>query len=96
MAEAERALVLERFRHSSIRWSQNSIGQSSDSSKKSEQVEQKPHMIVVTDTCLPILAYGEAAICARVLINYELPTKKVIEYVPQWFVYFDNNEIVEL
>ena len=39
--------------------------------------EQKSHMIVATDACLPLLASGESPIAARVLINYELPTKKV-------------------
>nr|XP_028952361.1 uncharacterized protein LOC103418957 isoform X2 [Malus domestica] len=38
--------------------------------------EQKSHMIVATDACLPLLASGESPIAARVLINYELPTKK--------------------
>lgn len=34
-------------------------------------------MIVVTDACLPIVASGEQPILARILINFELPTKKV-------------------
>lgn len=93
MAEVERALVLERFRQSSIRWNQNPSAQSVDSSKEPEQVDQKSHMIVVTDTCLPIPASGEPTICARVLINYELPTKKVTEYVLQLFVYSDDKEM---
>lgn len=42
-----------------------------------EKEEQKSRMIVVTDACLPLLASGESPISARVLINYELPTKKV-------------------
>ncbi|XP_031388707.1 ATP-dependent RNA helicase eIF4A isoform X2 [Punica granatum] len=76
MAEADRALVLERFRQSSIQWNQNSTAQSRDTSENSEQVEEKSHMIVVTDTCLPIPASGESPISARLLINYELPAKK--------------------
>ncbi|KAM2968333.1 hypothetical protein FF1_028493 [Malus domestica] len=38
--------------------------------------EQKSHMIVATDACLPLLASGESPIAAHVLINYELPSKK--------------------
>ncbi|KAK4742909.1 hypothetical protein SAY87_000910 [Trapa incisa] len=75
MTEVERAVVLERFRKSSIIWNQNSNGLPGDTSKKNE-VEEKSHMIVVTDVCLPIPSSGEPAICARVLINYELPSKK--------------------
>lgn len=35
----------------------------------------KSHMIVVIDACLSLLALGEAPVSARVLINYELPSK---------------------
>jgi translation initiation factor 4A len=76
LAEAERALVLEKFRQATMNWNQNVITQPGDDSEIGKD-EQKSHMVVVTDACLPFLASGESPIFARVLINYELPTKKV-------------------
>uniref|UniRef100_A0A2N9H906 Helicase C-terminal domain-containing protein n=1 Tax=Fagus sylvatica TaxID=28930 RepID=A0A2N9H906_FAGSY len=75
LAEAERALVLEKFRQATMNWNQNVITQPGDDSEIGKD-EQKSHMVVVTDACLPFLASGESPIFARVLINYELPTKK--------------------
>ncbi|EEF38765.1 ATP-dependent RNA helicase eIF4A isoform X2 [Ricinus communis] len=74
LAEAERTSVLEKFRQVTMRWNQNITAQSGN--KDEIEKEDKSHMIVVTDTCLPLLASGESPISARVLINYELPTKK--------------------
>lgn len=39
--------------------------------------DPKSHVIVVTDACLPLLGSAESPLCACMLINYELPTKKV-------------------
>lgn len=78
LAEAERVLVLERFRQSALSWSQSSAGQSGDDKEKVEDTEKKSHVIVVTDVCLPLIASGESPLSARVLINYELPGKKVM------------------
>ncbi|CAI0430303.1 unnamed protein product [Linum tenue] len=39
--------------------------------------ENKSQMIVVTDACLPGVLSGESSIAARILINYELPTKEM-------------------
>lgn len=55
-----------------MKWNQNGGVQSGD-----EKEDQKSHMIVATDACLPLLASGESPISSSVLINYELPTKKV-------------------
>lgn len=74
LAEAERALILENFRQATMRY-QNVIAQSGED-KEIKKGEDKSHMVVVTDACLPFLASGESSISARVLINYELPTKK--------------------
>lgn len=71
LAEAERALILDKFRHATTKWNQNSAIQSGD-----EKEEQKSHMIVATDSCLPLISSGESPISSNVLINYELPTKK--------------------
>ena len=59
-----------------MNWNQNVSAQSGDDSEIGKD-EQKSQMIVVTDVCLPLVASGELPISARVLINYELPTKKV-------------------
>jgi translation initiation factor 4A len=42
-----------------------------------QHANRKPCMVVATDACLPSSALGEASLTARLLINYELPTKKV-------------------
>ncbi|KAJ9562305.1 hypothetical protein OSB04_007465 [Centaurea solstitialis] len=74
LAEAERALVLDRFRHTTMKWNQKAAVQSGDEGDEKE--DQKSHMIVATDACLPLLSSGESPISSSVLINYELPTKK--------------------
>ncbi|KAK9054088.1 hypothetical protein SSX86_025165 [Deinandra increscens subsp. villosa] len=74
LAEAERALILDKFRHATIKWNQNAVVQSGN--EECENEEQKSHMIVATDACLPLLSSGESPISSTVLINYELPTKK--------------------
>lgn len=75
LAEAERASVLEKFRQATVKWNQNVSVQSVDDSEIGKD-EQKSHMIVATDVCLPLATYGESPISAHILINYELPTKK--------------------
>ncbi|KAA8531703.1 hypothetical protein F0562_006580 [Nyssa sinensis] len=75
LAEAERALILQKFRQATMRWNQNATVPSGDDSEIGNE-DQKSHLIVVTDACLPLLASGESPITARVLINYELPAKK--------------------
>lgn len=75
LAEAERALVLDKFRRATMKWNQNATVESGEDAEAGKE-EQKSHMIIVTDACLPILASGESPIGARVLINYELPTRK--------------------
>lgn len=73
-SETERASVLENFRQSTIRWNQNANAHPVDGV---DPDNQKSCMIVVTDACLPFITLGEAPLAARVLINYELPSKKV-------------------
>ncbi|KAK9678548.1 hypothetical protein RND81_11G218600 [Saponaria officinalis] len=77
LAETERALVLERFRQAALKWHQNSF-LSGDELFESGEEEIKSPLVVVTDVCLPLIASGESPLPARVLINYELPTKKEI------------------
>lgn len=76
LAERERMLIFEEFRHATMRWSQKVADLPGDESKIGKD-EHKSHMIVVTDACLPLLSSGESSISARVLINYELPIRKV-------------------
>ncbi|KAM1096819.1 hypothetical protein ACFX19_014561 [Malus domestica] len=75
LAEADRSLILEHFRQATMRWNPEVSAQSAVDNKFVKD-EQKSHMIVATDACLPLLPSGESPIAARVLINYELPTKK--------------------
>ncbi|XP_076923502.1 ATP-dependent RNA helicase eIF4A-like [Bidens hawaiensis] len=75
LAASERALILDKFRHVTMKWKQKAVGVKSGN-EESEKEEQKSHMIVATDACLPLFASGESPISSSVLINYELPTKK--------------------
>ncbi|KAI3816601.1 hypothetical protein L1987_16304 [Smallanthus sonchifolius] len=54
-----------------MKWNQNAA-------EGYDKEEQKSHMIVETDVCLPLLASEESHISSNVLINYELLTKKVL------------------
>ncbi|KMZ59479.1 hypothetical protein ZOSMA_68G00660 [Zostera marina] len=74
LSESERGRILGEFRQKAIEWNQN-ISHPSNTIEN-ENSEQKSNMIVVTDACLPIVASGEQPILARILINFELPTKK--------------------
>ncbi|KAK4857738.1 hypothetical protein QYF36_005589 [Acer negundo] len=56
-------------------WNQNVSAQSGDDSETGKD-EQKSRMIIITDACLPVLAFGESPISTRFLINYVLPMKK--------------------
>ncbi|KAK3015785.1 hypothetical protein RJ639_005440 [Escallonia herrerae] len=76
--KSERALILDKFRQATTKWNQNASVRSGDEEETGKE-EQKSKMIIVTDACLPLLASGESPISARILINYELPTKKVQE-----------------
>ena len=75
-AEAERASVLEKSRRAAIQRNQTEDTDMAESLKP-ESMVSKLSITVVTDACLPSAAMGEAPLMARVLINYELPTKKV-------------------
>lgn len=70
-------MILEKFRQSAVDWNQNANIHPGDG-HETGNAEHKSCMVVVTDSCLPLVASGEAPILARVLINYELPTKKEI------------------
>ncbi|OIT21646.1 PREDICTED: ATP-dependent RNA helicase FAL1 [Nicotiana attenuata] len=75
LAEAERARVLARFRQATMRWNKQATTEHGDAGE-TEKEEEKSNLIVVTDACLPLVNSGESPVNARVLINYELPTKK--------------------
>ncbi|XP_010531236.1 PREDICTED: ATP-dependent RNA helicase FAL1 [Tarenaya hassleriana] len=77
LAERERAVVLERFRQATFKWKQHTLDvkEEGDDSEIGNE-GKKSHLVVVTDVCLPMISSGESPLSARVLINYELPTKK--------------------
>jgi translation initiation factor 4A len=76
-AEAERASILENFRQETTQWNKTAKATNIAESSKLESTGSKISIIVATDACLPQAAMAEAPLMARVLINYELPTKKV-------------------
>ncbi|CAN6283046.1 unnamed protein product [Urochloa humidicola] len=75
-AEAERATILDKFRQETIQWNQTTKATDIAESSKPESMGTKLSIIVATDACLPQAAMAEAPLMSRVLINYELPTKK--------------------
>ena len=76
ISETERAVILEKFRQATMEWNQNINTHPGDNDEIEDSV-QKSNMIVVTDACVSFVASGEQPILARVLINFELSTKKV-------------------
>ncbi|KAJ3673689.1 hypothetical protein LUZ60_005681 [Juncus effusus] len=74
-AEMERATVLEKFRMTTIQWNQ-AQNYNASNNIETENLHRKACLVVSTDSCLPSQALGEAPLMARLLINYELPTKK--------------------
>lgn len=59
-----------------MRWNRLGRDEGADGDVAKEE-ERKSQLVVVTDACLPLLGHTEMPISARLLINYELPTKKV-------------------
>ncbi|ONK66691.1 uncharacterized protein A4U43_C06F10970 [Asparagus officinalis] len=76
LVEVDRASILEKFRQSTSEWSQN-INVLPGDCTESGNGDHKCTMIVVTDACLLSVVPREAPVSAHILINYELPTKKV-------------------
>ncbi|KAK9109186.1 hypothetical protein Sjap_017246 [Stephania japonica] len=75
LAESERMLILEKFHQATVEWNHNFALQFGVESEAGSE-ETKSAMIVVTDACLPLVAFGESSASAHLMINYELPTKK--------------------
>lgn len=76
LSEVDRAKVLDKFRQASSRWNRLERGEVVERQDEKDE-EQKSHVVVVTDACLPLVGPVESPLCACLLINYELPTKKV-------------------
>ncbi|XP_012574432.1 uncharacterized protein [Cicer arietinum] len=74
LVEDERAFVLEKFRQVATGW--NQINHSAAGNGDDVGKDDRSHMIIVTDACLPLLTSGEPPMNAHLLINYELPAKK--------------------
>lgn len=90
LAESERTKVLEKFRQLTAECNQTF----DDLSEGIEggQEESKCHVLVLTDICLPLVNSGELPLAARVLINWELPAKKVNLHVFCLFWSFQHND----
>ncbi|KAG6424677.1 hypothetical protein SASPL_115097 [Salvia splendens] len=93
LSEVERAEVLDRFRQATMRW--NSLGRGEEAVGEGDE-ERKSLVVIVTDACLPLLGSVEAPLCACMLINYELPMKKVsfpFLSTSSWFCNFLSEHI---
>ena len=71
-SEGERALTLNKFRKATAEW--NSVC-SRPLQLDGDEDRCPSHLMVITDACLPALSFAEAPLQARVLINFEVPTK---------------------
>lgn len=78
LAEDERAFVLDKFSQVVTRW--NQVNHTGEGNEDDLGKDDRSHMIIVTDACLPLLTSGESPMNAHLLINYELPTKKVFYF----------------
>lgn len=88
LVEDERAFVLEKFRQVATGW--NQINHSAAGNGDDVGKDDRSHMIIVTDACLPLLTSGEPPMNAHLLINYELPAKKVVHFS---FFIFRNSHL---
>ncbi|XP_078444814.1 initiation factor 4A-like protein [Wolffia australiana] len=64
-SDAERASILNKFRKTTAQW--NSDG---------AEGQLQSHLLVVTDASLPMISSAETQLQARILINFEVPTKE--------------------
>lgn len=78
LAEDERAFVLDKFSQVVTRW--NQVNHTGEGNEDDLRKDDTSHMIIVTDACLPLLTSGESPMNAHLLINYELPAKKVFYF----------------
>ncbi|KAJ0233456.1 hypothetical protein HA466_0281070 [Hirschfeldia incana] len=79
LGERERTMVLEKFRQATVNWNHqlnSAVVEEGLEESETGEDEKKSNLVVVTDVCLPMLSSGESSLSSRVLINYELPTKK--------------------
>lgn len=79
--DVERAEALSNFHAIVGDWNHSACKTSvpkAEAGNGDEKAEpKKSGLLVTTDACLPASALGEPSLGARVLIHYDLPTKKV-------------------
>ncbi|KAJ7530192.1 hypothetical protein O6H91_15G084300 [Diphasiastrum complanatum] len=76
IGEKARATTCDEFRHAIAEW--NEILEDGRMPAHEGQSRKPSHLLVITDACLPSQAVGEQCLSARVLINYDLPSKKEV------------------
>eukprot|EP01018_Ginkgo_biloba_P005962 Gb_18594 [translate_table: standard] len=84
LAEAERASSIEKFRQAVVEWNLKHDVEP-EACLEEDVKRQGSWMLVMTDSCLPMQSFGEAPIFARVLINYDLPVKKIVFACLEWW-----------
>ncbi|KAH9318411.1 hypothetical protein KI387_020180, partial [Taxus chinensis] len=74
LSEVERASCIDKFRQIALEWM---LKHAIEPEGCEDNLKRKSsYLLVMTDSCLPMQALGEAPISGRILINYDLPTKK--------------------
>lgn len=78
--DAERAEALSKFHAIVVDWNhrvcETNVLKSEAGNGEEKAKPKKSGLLVTTDACLPAAALGEPSLGARVLIHYDLPTKK--------------------
>jgi len=69
-SDAERVAVLTSFQQTVTLWNRFKKGDGAD------RPPGKPHLLLSTEACLPHHQLGEHPLGCRLLINYDIPTKK--------------------
>ncbi|CAM6102855.1 unnamed protein product [Calypogeia fissa] len=76
LEESERTTSLETFRLSMSEWNYFNVERSSVEQPEAGLRPGKSQVLVMTDVCLPSHALGETPLPARIMINFDIPSKK--------------------
>lgn len=76
LEESERATSLETFRVAMAEWNYFNLERSTVEKPEAELRPGKSQVLVMTDTCLPSHALGETSLPGRIMINFDIPSKK--------------------
>jgi translation initiation factor 4A len=74
--DSERLTSLETFRLAMSEWNYHNVERSSVDAAEGELRPGRAHALLMTDSCLPSNSLGETSLPGRVMINFDIPSKK--------------------